>query len=67
MKAWIIHVDHIIEKSDKGSENLKNLWVLCPNCHAKKTCGVITIDLMTKRVSEGGREVKLLKDNHLFV
>jgi len=27
-------VDHIIDKSDNGTEELSNLWVLCPNCHA---------------------------------
>jgi predicted HNH restriction endonuclease len=64
-KGWIIHVDHIIEKSDGGNENLNNLWVLCPNCHSKKTYGVITIDTEKKKVYENGVEVQI-KDKHLF-
>jgi hypothetical protein len=66
-KAWIIHVDHIVDKANSGSENLKNLWVLCPNCHAKKTCGIITIDLQIGKITEGGQEIKLLRDHHLFI
>src|ERR1035441_2946624 len=50
--GWIIQVDHIQEKSPQGMESLKNLWVLCPNCHGKKTCGVIAVDLKAKKVSE---------------
>jgi 5-methylcytosine-specific restriction endonuclease McrA len=65
--GWIIHVDHIKDKADKGMENLRNLWVLCPDCHAKKTCGTIKLDLETKTVTERGSVVKLLRDNHLFV
>jgi 5-methylcytosine-specific restriction endonuclease McrA len=66
-KAWIIHVDHIVEKADNGSEYMRNLWVLCPNCHAKKTYGIIKMDLRTRRIVEGDREIKLFKDGHLFV
>lgn len=66
-KAWIIHVDHIVEKADRGSENLRNLWVLCPNCHAKKTYAIIKIDLEIRKITEEGVEIKLLKDNHLFL
>jgi 5-methylcytosine-specific restriction protein A len=66
-KGWIIHIDHIKEKADSGAENLDNLWALCPNCHAKKTCGILTIDPITKRVTERGAVVELLRDNHLFV
>lgn len=66
-RAWIIHVDHILEKSEKGTEKLKNLWVLCPNCHAKKTCGIIKIDLEAKKITEGESEIKLVRDSHLFV
>lgn len=65
--GWIIHVDHIRDKADKGMENLTNLWVLCPNCHAKKTCGVIKIDPEAKRITEGELEIKLLRDHHLFI
>lgn len=43
-KRWIIEVDHIIEKAQGGGETIDNLLVLCPNCHAKKTYGIIKID-----------------------
>ena len=43
-KRWIIEVDHIKEKSKGGGEDINNLLVLCPNCHAKKTQGVIIIN-----------------------
>lgn len=43
-RKWIIEVDHIIEKSKGGGETIDNLMVLCPNCHAKKTYGIIKID-----------------------
>jgi len=65
-KGWIIDVDHIIEKSEGGNENMDNLWALCPNCHAKKTRGVITVDLEAKKVYENGEEIEI-KDNHLFI
>jgi hypothetical protein len=65
-KGWIIQVDHILEKSQAGSEDLVNLWVLCPNCHCKKTCGVIKIDADMKIITNDGKEVKVLRDNHLF-
>lgn len=67
-KGKIIHridIDHIVEKSDGGTEELWNLWALCPNCHVKKTVGVIIIDLTKKRITENGKAVKLLSDNHL--
>ncbi|MDE5052475.1 HNH endonuclease [Niallia taxi] len=63
-KIWIIEVDHIIEKSNGGGETIDNLWVLCPNCHAKKTKGVITIDPSLRIVKENGKEIKI-RDNHL--
>jgi 5-methylcytosine-specific restriction endonuclease McrA len=62
-----IDIDHIIEKSDKGSEELDNLWALCPNCHAEKTSGVITLDLKSKKVYRFGKEISLHHDRHLFV
>ncbi len=62
-KRWIIEVDHIIEKSQGGGEQISNLLVLCPNCHAKKTYGVITIDEDLK-VYEQGFEISI-KDHHL--
>ena len=34
----ILHVHHKIRKCDKGSDNLDNLELLCPNCHAIEHC-----------------------------
>ena len=62
-KRFIIEVDHIIEKSKGGDESIDNLLVLCPNCHAKKTYGIITINEDLK-VYEDGHEI-IIKDNHL--
>lgn len=67
-KGKIVHridIDHIVEKRDRGTEQSSNLWALCPNCHVKKTIGVITIDLAKKRITENGKEIRLLSDNHL--
>ncbi|MFF5400503.1 HNH endonuclease [Peribacillus butanolivorans] len=63
-KLWIIEVDHIIEKSKGGGETVDNLWVLCPNCHAKKTRGIITIDSSKRVVKEKGNIISI-RDNHL--
>ncbi|SDD85544.1 HNH endonuclease [Paenibacillus sp. UNCCL117] len=63
-KSWIIHVDHIVDKAKGGGETIDNLWVLCPNCHAKKTYGVIVVDKDNKIVKENGRVIEI-KDNHL--
>jgi 5-methylcytosine-specific restriction protein A len=65
-KLFVIHVDHIIEKSIAGDERLENLWVLCPNCHAKKTAGLIEIDLENRKIFESGVEITI-RDSHLFV
>lgn len=68
-KGKIVHridIDHIVEKSVGGTEESSNLWALCPNCHVKKTVGVIIIDLAKKRITENGKEIRLLSDNHLF-
>ncbi len=63
---YIIEVDHILEKSQGGGENINNLLVLCPNCHAKKTYGVIKINSDYSIIDENG-ERKLLKQNkHLY-
>lgn len=62
-----IDVDHIIDKSKGGDEDLRNLWVLCPNCHVKKTVGVITIKRGKKEVRENGKLIELHHDNHLWV
>ena len=62
-KRYIIEVAHIIEKSKGGGDCIEHLLVLCPNCHAKKTYGIITID-SNFRVYENGKEIKI-RDNHL--
>lgn len=67
-KGKIIHridIDHIVEKKAGGTEDQSNLWALCPNCHVKKTVGVIIIDPAKKRITENGKEIRLLTDNHL--
>ena len=64
-KAFRIDIDHIIDKANGGGEELTNLWALCPNCHVKKTLGVIKVNLQNKKVSENEIEVKLHHDNHL--
>lgn len=64
-KVHRIDIDHIIDKANGGGEELNNLWALCPNCHTKKTLGVIKIDLKKKEVTENGKKVKLHHDNHL--
>jgi len=64
--GWIITIDHILQKSDGGNENIDNLWALCPNCHAKKTYGVIEINLKKKEVYENGGKISI-RDNHLFI
>lgn len=63
-KAWIIEVDHIIDKSHGGGETIDNLWVLCPNCHTKKTKGIISIDKTKQAVFENGQRIEY-NDNHL--
>lgn len=64
-KSYRIDIDHIIEKSDGGTEELNNLWALCPNCHAKKTIGVIKIDLKRKKAYENETPIELDHDSHL--
>jgi 5-methylcytosine-specific restriction protein A len=66
-KVYRIDVDHIVDKAKNGGEALTNLWALCPNCHAEKTMGVITIDFQKKRVYRQGEEIKLHHDRHLFI
>jgi hypothetical protein len=65
-KAWIYEIDHIMEKSQGGTEELTNLWVLCPNCHEKKTRGLIMLDITNKTVTENGNAIRLHHDSHLF-
>lgn len=62
---YIIDVDHILEKAYDGDEQPDNLWALCPNCHAKKTYGVITVDVNNGTVFEGQTPVKLHHNYHL--
>jgi 5-methylcytosine-specific restriction enzyme A len=64
-KSWIIEVDHIIDKVKGGGETIENLWVLCPNCHSKKTKGIITIDPEKKIVLENEKVIEF-NDNHLY-
>jgi hypothetical protein len=64
-KAYRIDVDHIVEKAVGGGEELSNLWVLCPNCHVKKTLGVITIDVNKHTIKEMDKEILLHHDYHL--
>jgi 5-methylcytosine-specific restriction endonuclease McrA len=58
------HADHIRDKAKGGNEELGNLWVLCPNCHALKTYGVIVVDPDAKKVYRNGKEITI-RDNHL--
>lgn len=60
-----IHADHIHDKRGGGSEEADNLWVLCPNCHAKKTLGVIVVDKQKGKVFENEKEIKLHHNSHL--
>ena len=64
-ESYRVEVDHIIPKAQGGGEELSNLWVLCPNCHTKKTVGVLTIDTEKKEVRENGKSIVLHHDNHL--
>lgn len=34
-KTNILNVHHKIRKADGGSDNLENLQLICPNCHAE--------------------------------
>lgn len=60
-KRWIIEVDHILEKAQGGGETINNLLVLCPNCHAKKTYGIIKID-ENLNIYENGEKIDI--SNH---
>lgn len=62
-----IDIDHIVPKEDKGGEEISNLWALCPNCHTEKTLGVITVDLINKRILKRGTPVDLHHNFHLWL
>jgi hypothetical protein len=64
--GYIIEIDHIKDKALGGDERLENLWALCPNCHKKKTRGVITINVDTQTVEENGKTITIT-DKHLFI
>lgn len=66
-KCFRIDVDHIVEKSKGGGEEMRNLWVLCPNCHLNKTIGLLSVDINAKKVFYLHKEIRLHHDNHLFV
>jgi 5-methylcytosine-specific restriction endonuclease McrA len=66
-QGWIIEVDHIVDKHNGGDERMNNLWVLCPNCHAKKTRGVLSIDMANRKINVNGHEAPLHHDKHLFI
>ena len=63
-QRWIIEVDHIIPKSEGGGETIDNLLVLCPNCHAKKTAGIIEVN-SDYSYKENGVIRQFNYDNHL--
>lgn len=63
--AFRIDIDHIVDKAIGGGEELSNLWALCPNCHVKKTLGVIKIDSVKQQITENGVRLTLHHDNHL--
>lgn len=63
-QRWIIEVDHILPKSEGGGETIDNLLVLCPNCHAKKTAGIIKVN-SDYSYKENGEIKSLLNNNHL--
>ena len=64
--GYIIEIDHIVEKSQGGDEQLQNLWTLCPNCHAKKTRGIIKVDTENRLVTDNEAPIAFT-DKHLFV
>lgn len=65
-QRWIIEVDHIKPKSEGGGETIDNLLVLCPNCHAKKTAGIIEIN-RDYSYTENGVRKSLLRNRHLKI
>jgi len=52
-------------KLDKLNANIVDNNKLCPNCHEKKTKGVIKVDFERKLVTENNQPIKI-RDNHLF-
>lgn len=65
-QRWIIEADHIKPKSEGGGETIDNLLVLCPNCHAKKTAGIIEIN-KDYSYTENGVRKSLLRNRHLKI
>lgn len=61
---YVIEIDHIRPKSKGGDEHIDNLWALCPNCHTKKTRGIIKIDRATGCVTERGEKI-IVRNHHL--
>lgn len=61
-----IHIDHIQDKAGEHGEECENLWALCPNCHAKKTFGLISIDSNQRQVLVDGHPT-VIRDHHLWI
>ena len=62
-----IEAAHIKAKGQGNNEDLKNIIILCPNCHKKMDKGKIIVDFEKKKVVEGGMSKILHHDAHLFV
>lgn len=63
-ELFIIEADHILEKTNGGGETIDNIIILCPNCHEKKTRGIITIDIKKGQIYERGKPL-VVRNNHL--
>lgn len=66
-KRKYVEAAHIIPKYKGGDESIKNIIILCPNCHKKLDKNVITIDIEKKELKENEKLITFHHDNHLFV
>lgn len=55
----LVDVHHIIEKKNGGSNDIENLLVLCPNCHALITRKIIDIK-SREEISDVSKKIKTL-------